>query len=48
MKQSQRIEWVVVPMRIPKSHWLKLKQIALNRGVTMAKIIRELIWGIVR
>ncbi|MCK9571653.1 hypothetical protein M0R72_22070 [Candidatus Pacearchaeota archaeon] len=48
MKQSKRIEWVVVPMRIPKSHWLKLKQIALNRRVTMAKIIRELILGVVK
>jgi predicted DNA-binding ribbon-helix-helix protein len=48
MKTKQPIEWVVVPMRIQKSNWLKLKQIALDRRTTMAKIIRELIAGIVK
>jgi len=48
MKRKQPIEWVVIPMRIQKNNWMKLKQIALDRRTTMAKIIRELISGIVK
>jgi predicted DNA-binding ribbon-helix-helix protein len=43
MKKIITLDWVVVPMRLEKEMWLKIKRIALDKGITSAALVRMIL-----